>query len=127
VDRHRAGRRQPAAARTKTALEKLAERIAPNEIFTFGKFLFLSGVILPILPNQEFGPFHINPFKTWLVVVAISTVSYASYVLQKLTKGQGGVVLARCWAGAYSSTVTDCVMARRQSSKFARISLPAAS
>ena len=62
----------------KTALEKLAERIAPNEIFTFGKFLFLSGVILPILPNQEFGPFHINPFKTWLVVVAISTVSYAS-------------------------------------------------
>jgi len=97
----------------KTALEKLAERIAPNEIFTFGKFLFLSGVILPILPNQEFGPFHINPFKTWLVVVAISTVSYASYVLQKLTKGQGGVVLAALLGGAYSSTVTTVVMARR--------------
>ena len=97
----------------KTALEKLAERIAPNEIFTFGKFLFLSGVILPILPNQEFGPFHINPFKTWLVVVAISTVYYASYVLQKLTKGQGGVVLAALLGGAYSSTVTTVVMARR--------------
>ncbi len=97
----------------KTALEKLAGRIAPNEILTFAKFLFLSGVILPILPNQQFGQFHINPFKTWLVVVAISTISYASYVLQKLTKGQGGVVLAALLGGAYSSTVTTVVMARR--------------
>jgi uncharacterized membrane protein (DUF4010 family) len=94
----------------KAALEKLAARIAPTEILTFAKFLFLSAVILPILPNQEFSQFHLNPFKTWLVVVAISTVSYASYVLQKLTKGQGGVVLAALLGGAYSTTV---VMARR--------------
>jgi len=97
----------------KAALEKLAARIAPTEILTFAKFLFLSAVILPILPNQEFSQFHLNPFKTWLVVVAISTVSYASYVLQKLTKGQGGVVLAALLGGAYSSTVTTVVMARR--------------
>ncbi|MGP8227373.1 MAG: MgtC/SapB family protein [Terracidiphilus sp.] len=97
----------------KTALEKLAVRIAPNEILTFAKFLFLSVVILPILPNQEFGQFHINPFKTWLVVVAISTISYLSYVLQKMTKGQGGIVLAALLGGAYSSTVTTVVMARR--------------
>ena len=97
----------------KVALEKLAARIAPNEILTFAKFLFLSAVILPILPHTEFTQFHINPFKTWLVVVAISAVSYASYVLQKLTKGQGGVVLAALLGGAYSSTVTTVVMARR--------------
>ena len=97
----------------KAALEKLAARIAPNEILTFAKFLFLSGVILPILPNQEFSQFHINPFKTWLVVVAISTISYLSYVLQKMTKGQGGIVLAALLGGAYSSTVTTVVMARR--------------
>ena len=97
----------------KAALEKLAARIAPNEILTFAKFLFLSGVILPILPNQEYSQFHINPFKTWLVVVAISTISYLSYVLQKVTKGQGGIVLAALLGGAYSSTVTTVVMARR--------------
>jgi uncharacterized membrane protein (DUF4010 family) len=97
----------------KAALEKLAARIAPNEILTFAKFLFLTGVILPVLPNQEFSQFHINPFKTWLVVVAISAISYASYVLQKLTKGQGGVVLAALLGGAYSSTVTTVVLARR--------------
>jgi uncharacterized membrane protein (DUF4010 family) len=97
----------------KAALEKLAARIAAREILTFAKFLFLSGVILPVLPNQEFGRFHINPFKTWLVVVAISAISYASYVLQKLTKGQGGTVLAALLGGAYSSTVTTVVLARR--------------
>ena len=97
----------------KTALEKLATTIAPREIFTFAKFLLLSGVILPALPNREFSQFHINPFKTWLVVVAISAISYASYVLQKLTKGKGGVVLSALLGGAYSSTATTVVMARR--------------
>jgi uncharacterized membrane protein (DUF4010 family) len=97
----------------KAVLEKLATTIAPQEILTFAKFLLLSGVILPALPNQEFGQFHINPFKTWLVVVAISAISYASYVLQKVTKGQGGIVLAALLGGAYSSTVTTVVMAKR--------------
>ncbi len=97
----------------KEGLEKLAVRIPPPEILTFAKFLLLTGVILPVLPNQEFTRFHINPFKTWLVVVAVSTISYGSYVLQKLTKGQGGIVLAALLGGAYSSTVTTVVMARR--------------
>ncbi len=94
-------------------LEKLALRVAPSEILTFAKFLLLTGVILPVLPNQEFTRFHINPFKTWLVVVAVSTISYGSYVLQKLAKERGGVVLAALLGGAYSSTVTTVVMARR--------------
>jgi uncharacterized membrane protein (DUF4010 family) len=101
----------------KVALEKLASRVAPTEILTFAKFLLLCGVILPVLPNQEFGPYHINPFKTWIVVVAISAISYASYVLQKLTKGQGGIVLSALLGGAYSSTVTTVVLARQAKSE----------
>jgi uncharacterized membrane protein (DUF4010 family) len=97
----------------KTALEQLAARFAPQEILTFAKFLLLTGVILPVLPRQEFTQFHINPFKTWLVVVAISAISYGSYVLQKVTKARGGIVLAAVLGGAYSSTVTTVVMARR--------------
>ena len=97
----------------KVALEKLAVRIAPQEILTFAKFLLLTAVVLPVLSNREFSRFHINPFKTWLVVVAVSTISYGSYVLQKITKGKGGVVLAALLGGAYSSTVTTVVMARR--------------
>src|ERR1019366_4429706 len=97
----------------KAVLEGLTKRFAPGEIFTFTKFLLLTGVILPVLPNREFGPFQLNPFKTWLVVVAVSGVSYGSYVIQKLTKGQGGVIAGALLGGAYSSTVTTVVMAKR--------------
>ena len=97
----------------KAALEALANRTAPQEILTFAKFLLLTAVILPALPQQEFSRFHINPFKTWLVVVAVSTISYGSYVLQKVTKERGGVVLTAFLGGAYSSTVTTVAMSRR--------------
>ncbi len=97
----------------KVVLEELAGRIPAEEILTLAKFLLLSAVILPILPNRDFGAFHINPFKTWLVVVAVSAISYGSYVLQKVTKGRGGILLASLLGGAYSSTVTTVVLARR--------------
>ncbi len=97
----------------KVALEGLSKRIAPQEVLTFTKFLLLTAVILPVLPNRGFGPFDINPAKAWLVVVAVSTVSYGSYVIQNVTKGQGGVMLAALLGGAYSSTVTTLVLAKR--------------
>lgn len=97
----------------KTTLEGLTKRIAPEEILTFTKFLLLTVVILPVIPNQEFGPLQINPAKAWLVVVAVSSVSYGSYVIQKATRGQGGVLLAALLGGAYSSTVTTLVLAKR--------------
>lgn len=97
----------------KGTLEGLTTRIAPEEILSFTKFLLLTAVILPVVPNQEFGPARINPAKAWLVVVAVSTVSYGSYVIQKATKGQGGVLLAALLGGAYSSTLTTVVLARR--------------
>ncbi|MDR3413306.1 MAG: MgtC/SapB family protein [Formivibrio sp.] len=97
----------------KVGLEDLAKRIETTDILTFAKFLLLSAVILPLLPDKQFSQFQINPFKTWLVVVAVSAVSYGSYVLQRVTKGQGGVILAALFGGAYSSTVTTVVLARR--------------
>ncbi len=97
----------------KAALDRITQRIPPGEILTFTKFLLLSVVILPVLPDSTFGPFQINPYKTWLVVVAISGISYGSYVLQRLTKGHGGVILAAILGGAYSSTVTTVVLAKR--------------
>jgi uncharacterized membrane protein (DUF4010 family) len=97
----------------KTALESLAKRVPGDEILTFSKFLLLTAVILPIVPNRTFGTFGFNPFKTWLVVVAVSAISYGSYLLQVWTKGRGGVLLAALLGGAYSSTLTTVVLAKR--------------
>lgn len=97
----------------KAGLENLAKKTEPGEILTFAKFLLLTAVILPVLPNESLGPFQLNPFKTWLVVVAVSSVSYGSYVVQRATKGQGGILAAALLGGAYSSTVTTVVLAKR--------------
>jgi uncharacterized membrane protein (DUF4010 family) len=99
----------------KGGLESLTQRIPEGEILTFAKFLLLTAVVLPILPNREIGRFQINPFKTWLVVAAVSTVSYGSYVIQKVTQRKGGIILAAILGGAYSSTITTVVMAKRAS------------
>jgi len=97
----------------KEVLEGLTDRLEPEEITAFTKFLLLTLVILPIVPNQEFSPFRINPFKTWLVVVAVSSVSYASYLLLKVVKGRGGIFLSGILGGIYSSTIATVVLAKR--------------
>ncbi len=97
----------------KAGLESLARKMPPEEILTFAQFMLLTAVILPVLPDKPFGPFAINPFRSWLVVVAVSGVSYGSYVLQRVTKPRGGVLLAAVLGGAYSSTVTTLVLSRR--------------
>lgn len=96
----------------KEFLESLSTKIPAPEIYTFTKFLLLTFVILPIVPDKDYGPFAVNPFKAWLIVVAISGVSYGSYLLEKASKGEGGVRLAALLGGAYSSTLTTFVMAR---------------
>ncbi len=47
----------------------------------------------------------------------MSGVSYGSYVLLRLTKGSGGIILAAFLGGAYSSTVTTVAMARRSAAE----------
>ncbi len=97
----------------KTGLEGLTKRVASTEIITVAKFLVLSVVILPIVPDRDFTRFHLNPFKTWIVVVAVSGVSFASYVLQRVLEDRGGLMLSAILGGAYSSTLTTVVLARQ--------------
>ena len=96
----------------KEFLENLTTKIPAVEILTFTKFLLLTFVILPIVPNKDYGPFAVNPFKLWLIVVAISGVSYGSYLLEKLSEGKRGVRFSALLGGLYSSTFTTVAMAK---------------
>ncbi len=97
----------------KKGLEGLTKHVASTEIITAAKFLVLAAVILPVIPAREITRFQINPFRIWLVVVAVSGISFASYVLQKLLEGRGGLFLSAILGGVYSSTVTTVVLARQ--------------
>jgi uncharacterized membrane protein (DUF4010 family) len=97
----------------KPMLEALARKIPSAEIFTFTRFLLISVVILPIVPNREFTVLHINPFHTWMIVVAISGLSYLAYVVERLLGSRRSIVLAAVLGGLYSSTQTTVVLAKR--------------
>lgn len=97
----------------KTWLENLAERIPSGEILTLTKFLLLSAVILPLLPNQPFTSLGINPFRLWLIVVAVSGLSYLSYLVQLLVGEKSSLAVSALLGGLYSSTLTTVVLAKR--------------
>lgn len=97
----------------KHLLEGLATRLPRAELSTLLRFLLLTAVILPLVPNREFTPFEINPLKIWLIVVAVSGVSYVSYLLRMWWGEERGLLFAGILGGAYSSTVTTVVLARQ--------------
>ncbi|HUN98623.1 MAG TPA: DUF4010 domain-containing protein [Bradyrhizobium sp.] len=100
-----------------TAREKLhgfARQLEVSEIVTAGKFLILTGLVLPFLPNEPVTTLTaITPHQVWLAVVAVCTVSYASYLLQRYVAPREGGLWTAVLGGLYSSTVTTVVLARR--------------
>jgi uncharacterized membrane protein (DUF4010 family) len=100
-----------------TAREKLhgfARRLEVGEIVTAGKFLILTGLVLPFLPSEPITTLTaITPRQVWLAVLAVGTVSYASYLLQRYVAPREGGLWTAVLGGLYSSTATTVVLARR--------------
>lgn len=95
-------------------LHEWAARVPGQEIVTAGQFLILIGVVLPLLAGRPAIPYTtVTPFGVWLAVVAVSTISYASYLLQRYVFPRGGTLLTSILGGLYSSTATTVVLARR--------------
>ncbi|MGE5468490.1 MAG: MgtC/SapB family protein [Ignavibacteria bacterium] len=95
-------------------LHELARRIELAEIVTAGKFLILTGLIMPILPDEPVTSLtQITPHQLWLAVLAVCTVSYASYLLQRYVAPQGAGWWVALLGGLYSSTATTVVLAKR--------------
>ncbi|KAA3654228.1 MAG: MgtC/SapB family protein [Proteobacteria bacterium] len=108
----------------KTTLRGWATRLTAQDWNSILQFSVLSLVILPVLPNQNFGPFDaLNPYQVWLMVVLISGVSLAGYAALQLVGGRYGAPLVGLFGGLVSSTATTLVFARdgRKRAEFAPI------
>jgi len=95
-------------------LHRLVRRVSSEEVFTLGKFLILTGVVLPLLPDHPIVRWTaITPFDAWLALVAVSTLSYLSYLAQLLLPARAGVLWSAVLGGLYSSTATTVALARQ--------------
>ncbi len=77
------------------------------------RFVLVSCVILPILPNHTYGPFDVlNPRETWLMVVVIVGLGLAGFIAQKLFGERTGLIAAGLLGGLISSTATTVSYSR---------------
>lgn len=98
----------------KAELSGLAKRLQPEDLRSMLQFAVLSLVILPILPDQDFGPYSaFNPYHTWLMVVLISGVNLAGYLASRWLSEHSGTLIVGILGGLVSSTATTLLHARQ--------------
>ncbi len=98
----------------KTELHGITQNMGRRDLVSILQFAVLTFIVLPILPDQYFGPYDaINPYQIWLMVVLISGVSLTGYVALRLVSQHYSAVLLGTFGGLVSSTATTLVYARR--------------
>jgi uncharacterized membrane protein (DUF4010 family) len=98
----------------KETFASISQKFDRYEFITLAKFLIIAGVILPILPD---GPIirglSLTPYKVWLAIVVISSISYCSYLLKKFVFPNASIILSGILGGLYSSTATTIILAKK--------------
>ncbi len=98
----------------KPVIHQFSHAVDNNEIITLAKFLIISGVILPLLPDREISAqLPVTYYKVWLAVIIVSGFSYLSYLAQTYLFKARGLLLTGFLGGLYSSTAVTVVISRR--------------
>jgi uncharacterized membrane protein (DUF4010 family) len=98
----------------KPVIHRFSDQLANDEVVTLAKFLIISGVILPLLPDQPISPaLPVTYYKVWLAVIVVSGFSYFSYLIHSYFYKSRGLMITAVLAGLYSSTVATIVIGRR--------------
>ena len=89
-------------------------RLGEIEFQAIARFVLISLVVLPILPDSAYGPYSVlNPWQIWLMVVLIVSINLAAYVSLKVSSGKGGTLLNDVLGGLISSTATTVSFSTR--------------
>jgi uncharacterized membrane protein (DUF4010 family) len=98
----------------KKPLHEFVKGIGEIDVKAIMQFVLVTLVILPVLPNRDYGPYGVlNPFKIWLMVVLMVGISLSGYVAFKLFGAKAGTLLGGLLGGLVSSTATTASYARR--------------
>lgn len=102
----------------KAPLHRIVRSLNEGDLRAIFQFVLVALVVLPVLPNREFGPYGVlNPFRIWLMVVLVVGISIASYLGHRTVGSRGGTLLAGLLGGMISSTATTVSYARQTSER----------
>ena len=97
----------------KPTLHKIVKDLSEKEFYAAIKFLLISVVLLPILPDKTYGPWDsLNPYEIWWMVVLIAGISFIGYFAMKITGTRLGAVITGFFGGLVSSTAVTLSLSR---------------
>jgi uncharacterized membrane protein (DUF4010 family) len=71
-------------------------------------------VVLPLLPDQQIGPYGaLNPRSIWIIVILVMAISAAGYILVRILGNRFGLAIAGLASGFISSVATIGAMGSR--------------
>jgi uncharacterized membrane protein (DUF4010 family) len=86
------------------------DRVNKQELTAFVKFAVLFILVLPFIPNANYGPEGIiNPSEIAWVVLIVSSLGFIGYILMKFGKPEKGILLTAVLGGLFSSTAVTWV------------------
>jgi uncharacterized membrane protein (DUF4010 family) len=97
----------------KPLLHSWMKKLEQEELDATLKLLLISVVVLPILPDRNYGPLAaVNPYQIWWMVVLIAGISYLGYFAVKIVGNQYGPILTGALGGLVSSTAVTLNLSR---------------
>ncbi|HNY40371.1 MAG TPA: MgtC/SapB family protein [Bryobacteraceae bacterium] len=90
------------------------EVITEREFHETLRFLAVIFVILPVLPDGDYGPYgFFNPQKVWIFVILVCTINWLGYFLQKFLGGSQGLRWTAVVGGVASTTAATSAFAKQ--------------
>lgn len=97
----------------KPVLHRWIKQIDQLELEAGLQLALISVVILPLLPNEGYGPGGVvNPYELWWAVVIVASLSFVGYVAIRLAGANAGILATGLFGGLASSTTTTLTLAR---------------
>ncbi len=96
----------------KAKVENFVERLDKTEFHAVVRFLIVSVIILPALPDQNYTAYDLNPRNIWKVVVLVSSIGFAGYFLAKRFGDRLGLWMSGLLGGIVSSTAVAIAAGR---------------
>lgn len=96
--------------------QEAARHIEAADVEAMLKFSIITVIVLPLLPDRTYGPEPwnvLNPHRIWLMVVLISGLNFASYVLVKFLGHEHGIPVTGILGGLVSSTAVTLGFSQR--------------
>lgn len=98
----------------KPSLHSFAQKLTRQELYAFIQFIVISALVLPFLPDETFGPYDAWNLKDiWKMVILVSGISLAGYLLSKILGDKKGTILGGIVGGFASSTAVSLSFSKR--------------